>query len=105
MFKMVKGKNHGHCGNLQVFEAFLQKKYEQLDFYSESTEQMVSVIQSVESSQYAEQLENPIAEDELFAAIRKGATNKAPGVDELGIECYKINWEIIGPDLLELKFT
>jgi hypothetical protein len=56
----------------------------------------------VESPPYEEQLEKPITEDELFTAIRKGATNKAPGVDGLGIEFYKMNWEIIGPDLLEL---
>jgi mannosylglycoprotein endo-beta-mannosidase len=63
---------------------------------------MVRVIQSVESPPYAEELEKPITEYELLAAIRKGATNKAPGVDGLGIDFYKVNWEIIGPDLLEL---
>jgi hypothetical protein len=63
---------------------------------------MVRVIQPVERPPYKEQLEKPITEDELFAAIRKGSTNKAPGVDGLGIEFYKMNWEIIGSDLLEL---
>jgi hypothetical protein len=85
-----------------VFETFVQKKYEQIDFDSKSTQQMVRVIQSVESPPYAEQLEKPITEDELFAAIGKGATNKVRGVDGLGIEFYKMNWEIIGPVLLEL---
>jgi hypothetical protein len=45
---------------------------------------------------------NFITEDELFAAIRKGATNKSHGVNEIGTEFYKMNLEIIGPDLLEL---
>jgi hypothetical protein len=53
-------------------------------------------------SSYAELLERPINAEELCAAIRKGALNKAPGVDGLCLEFYTANWDIIGPDLLEL---
>jgi hypothetical protein len=73
-----------------VFETFLQKKYEHTEPDSESTQEIVRVIQS---------MEKPITEEELLAALR--TTNKAPGVDGLGIEFYKMNWETVGPDLLE----
>jgi hypothetical protein len=85
-----------------VFETFLQNKYEHIEFDSESKPDIVRAIQSVERPSYAEQLEKPITEEELLGAIRKGSTNKAPGVDGFGIEFYKMNWETIGPDLLEL---
>jgi hypothetical protein len=85
-----------------VFETFLQKKYEHIDSDTESIQQIVRVIQSVESPPYAEQLEKRITEDELIAVIRKRATNKALVVDGIEIEFYKMNWEIIGTDLLEL---
>jgi hypothetical protein len=49
-----------------------------------------------------EHLENPITERELYVAIRKGISNKAPGIDGLGIEFYKMNWNTIGSELLEL---
>jgi hypothetical protein len=47
-------------------------------------------------------LDQPITENELFTAVRKGALNKAPGIDGVGQAFYKIFWDTIKMDLLDL---
>jgi hypothetical protein len=69
----------------KVFETYLQKKYEQINSDSESAQQMLRVIQSVERPPYEEQLEKPITEDELFATIKKGRRTTHQGWIDLGL--------------------
>jgi hypothetical protein len=63
---------------------------------------MQSVIRPPEPSHYADHLERPITAEELLAALKKGAKNKASGIYGICLEFYTENWEPIWPDLLEL---
>jgi hypothetical protein len=47
-------------------------------------------------------LNQPITEDELLQALKKGGKNKAPGGDGMCLEFYTENWPVIKQDLLEL---
>ena len=51
---------------------------------------------------YAEQLQQPITNDELLAALRAGARRKSPGIDGLSLEFYTANWETVRSELLLL---
>jgi hypothetical protein len=86
----------------KIFEKHLKRKYEPIKTDDQHTEQMASIIKSRNTSNYAEHLEKPITLEELRMAINKGAPNKAPGADGLGIEFYKTNWGTIGTDMLEV---
>ena len=48
---------------------------------------------------WRDQLERPIFPEELHFAVRKGAKNKAPGSDGIGLEFYKTNWATIKDDI------
>jgi mannosylglycoprotein endo-beta-mannosidase len=63
---------------------------------------MINAVKSRNTNKYTEHLEKPITAEELLMAIRKGAPNKSPGVDGLGIEFYRTHWDTIGTDQLEL---
>ena len=47
-------------------------------------------------------LEEPITMDELLTAVRKGKTHKSPGQDGICHEFYKMTWEIIKHDMLDV---
>jgi Reverse transcriptase (RNA-dependent DNA polymerase). len=47
-------------------------------------------------------LDNPITEGELQAAVRKGASSKAPGRDGICPEFFEVNWNSITDDMLAL---
>jgi hypothetical protein len=47
-------------------------------------------------------LGSPITEEELKAAVRKGACNKAPGRDGIRLEFLKINWDSMKVNMLAL---
>jgi hypothetical protein len=51
---------------------------------------------------YAQQLQQPITNDELLAALRVGARRKSPGIDGMSLEFYTANWETIRSELLLL---
>jgi len=48
---------------------------------------------------WRDQLERPISREEVQFASRKGAKNKAPGIDGIGLEFYKTNWATIKYDI------
>ena len=45
-------------------------------------------------------LGTPITEEELKAAVGKGACNKAPGRDDICLGLFKVNWDNIKADML-----
>jgi len=49
---------------------------------------------------HAEQLQQPITNDELLAAWRAGARRKSPGIDGLSLEFYTATWETVRSELL-----
>ena len=46
--------------------------------------------------------DGPLTEDELLAAVRGMATQKAPGLDGLPLEFYLSFWSLLAPDLLSV---
>ena len=46
--------------------------------------------------------DGPLTEDELLAAVRGMARNKAPGLDGLPLEFYISFWSLLAPDLLSV---
>ena len=54
------------------------------------------------STRWRDFLDNPITEEELKAAVSKGACNKAPGRDGVYLEFFKVTWDSIKDDMLTL---
>jgi len=50
----------------------------------------------------AEQLQQPITNDELLAALLAGARRKSPAIDGLSFEFHNANWETVHSELLLL---
>ena len=46
--------------------------------------------------------DGPLTEDELLAAVRGMARNKAPGIDGLSLEFYLSFWSLLATDLLSV---
>jgi hypothetical protein len=44
--------------------------------------------------------ERPITEDELYVAVRAGKMNKAPGIDGIPTDFYRLAWSFMKDDLL-----
>ena len=44
----------------------------------------------------------PIVLEELKMAISQGKPNKAPGVDGIGLEFYRMGWDIVQTELLQI---
>jgi len=47
-------------------------------------------------------LEEPITTEELLTAVRKGKAHKSPDQDGLCNEFYKMTWEVIKKDMLDV---
>ena len=54
------------------------------------------------SQKNKENLEREINKNEIFKAIKKMPGNKSPGQDGIIIEFYRLFWDVIGDDLLEV---
>ena len=57
------------------------------------------------SKKSKENLEKEIKKEEIFKAIKKMPGNKSPGQDGLIIEFYRLFWDLIGDDLLEVYLS
>jgi len=57
------------------------------------------------SKDWKERLDMPLTTDELHHAVTKGGGNKAPGRDEIGGDFFKVTWEALKEDMLELFST
>ncbi len=42
------------------------------------------------------ELERPLSERELYAALQKMESGRAPGIDGLPVEFYKAFWAVVG---------
>ncbi|KAJ1169478.1 hypothetical protein NDU88_001371 [Pleurodeles waltl] len=78
------------------------------DFYSEKrsdgdqAEKFLSGIPRKVSAPAREVLNAPLSLEELHLVVKSFRTGKTPGSDSLPIEFYSSQWDLVGPDLLEL---
>ncbi|KAE8278213.1 Transposon TX1 uncharacterized 149 kDa protein ORF 2 [Larimichthys crocea] len=62
---------------------------------------VVSPIRKV-SAEANPQLDSPLTPQELYAALQSMQGRKAPGIDGLTVEFYKVFWDILAGDILDV---
>ena len=85
-----------------TFVTHLSRKYQLIAVDETVLAALRNFLHAVCQKAYAEQLEQPITNDELLAALRAGARRKSPGIDGLSLEFYTANWETVRSELLLL---
>jgi hypothetical protein len=81
---------------------FLQHKYDTIQVDYRSVTQLAQDVHRTLATEWRDYLDTPITAEELQAAVRNGACNKAPGRDGICPEFFKINCESIKDDMLTL---
>jgi hypothetical protein len=99
--------NHGtvHTAPLdvnQVFVQHLQDTYENINVHEESIRVLVEAVNHNAGIKYEDTLHDPITQEELRAAIRNGGKYKAPGSDGISAEFFRLHYDILQEDLLEV---
>jgi hypothetical protein len=72
----------------QIFVAHWKDKYSSIDVSDRCIAEMPNAIRSNTQPSYAANLEQPITEEELYAALKSGGPNKAPGSDGISRDFY-----------------
>ena len=99
----TRGNTHTALSEITVaFVTHLSSKYQPIAVDEKSIETMQNYLTPGCPATYAEQLEQPITEAELLAAVRAGARRISPEIDGMSLEFYSANWETIREDLLRL---
>jgi len=83
-----------------AFVTHLSRKYQPTAVDETALDTPGNFLHPVCQTAYTEQLEQPITNDELLAALRAGARRKSPGIDGLSLEFYMANWETVRSELL-----
>jgi hypothetical protein len=83
----------------QIFVAHLKDKYP-IDVSDSCVAEMLNAIRRNSSPSYAAYLEQPITAEKLYAALKSGRPNKAPGSDGISRELYIQMWDTIREDML-----
>jgi hypothetical protein len=78
---------------LRTFVVFLQRKYDTIQVDNRSVTQLAQAVHRTLATEWRDYLDTPITVEELQAAVRSGACNKAPGRDGICLEFFKVNWE------------
>ena len=84
----------------QIFVAHLKDRYSPIDVSGNRVAEMLKAIQPNTPPSYAAYLEQPITAEELYAALKPGGPNKAPGSDGISLEFYVRLWDTIRDDML-----
>ena len=84
------------------FAEYYSRHFEGLQADPDCVNRLVQQLQAEASGEDMSSLDLPITESEMIAALRKGAINKAPGVDGVGYVFYKLFWDTIKPEVMEL---
>jgi hypothetical protein len=86
-------------GIAETFLRFLQTKYENIATHQESTRTLASYINRSDSPAMKQEYETFFTHSEIHTSLNSGGKNRAPGRDGLGLEFYKVTWEVIKEDL------
>jgi len=98
---------HGttHATSMAIIKAFtiqFRAKFQPIRINEENVKQLLDWVPQTESYEMNTALEDPISMNELWHAISKGKSHKAPGQDGIGLEFYKAAWETMKIELLQL---
>jgi hypothetical protein len=85
-----------------AFSSYLRLKYSPLPVDEESIRNMEEAGLTRLSEDWRDSLDRPLTSEELKAAINKGAGNKAPGRDGIGLGLFKATWDALKDDWLNL---
>jgi len=96
-----------HTASMAIIKAFTMQfrvKFQPIRINEESMKQVLDCVPQTESYGMNTALEAPVYMNELWNAISKGKTHKAPGHDGIGLEFYKAVWETIKLELLQIMY-
>jgi hypothetical protein len=89
-------------GIVHIFVEFLQRKYDLIQMDGTFFSRMEKAGDRILPLGLRDFLDTPITEEELKAAVSKGACTQAPGRDDIYLEFLKVNWGSMKDDLLTL---
>lgn len=85
-----------------VFVQHYAQTFKPIAVDSHAFDALLQYMPPVDPQKYKEQLERPIAPDEVYRAIRTGAKRRAPGIDGMCLEFYAEHWTLIHTELTQV---
>ena len=105
-FSKLKIGENTHTTNPKIIQTKLKQFYKDLyakpSLCEETQTKLLSNLSKTIPDTNKNDLDKPIASDELIHAIRLMAENKSPGIDGLPKEFYETFWETIKDDITKL---
>jgi len=90
-------------GILRTFIDYLKHKYGPIQIEENCVDQMLNAGFRTVAEPWRDLLDRPITLEELKTVVHRGAGNKAPGNDGIGLAFFfKVNWDIIKNNMLAL---
>jgi len=87
---------------MKAFTNHFQRASQPIEVQAESMKESVHRITQSINREWNDALMAPIVLEELKTAISQGKPNKAPGVDGIGLEFYRLGWDIVETELLQI---
>jgi hypothetical protein len=88
---------------MDTFNAYMEQKYGPIQV-DDCVRRMAQAEHRHLTEDWKERLDKPLTTDELHHAVTKGG-NKAPGRGGIGADFFKVTWEALKDDMLELFST
>jgi hypothetical protein len=89
-------------GILSAFKNYMQQKFDTIPTNEENIRQMTRRIKKRIPIEAVKEIDDPITMEELHEAVKKGKPNKATGEDGISQEFFKMMWDTIKNELLEV---
>ena len=87
---------------MKAFTYHFQRAFQPIEVQAESIKKSLHRLTHSITPELNDALLAPILLEELKTAIAQGRPNKAPGVDGIGLEFYRMGWDIIQTELLQI---
>jgi len=87
---------------MKAFTNHFQRALQPIDVQAESMKESLHLITQIINPELNDALMAPIVLEELKTAISQGKPNKAPGVDGIGLEFYRMGLDTVQTELLQI---
>jgi len=87
---------------LQAFATHFQQTLQPIESKEQSVNHPTESGLRTIISGMREALTQPISIEELWKAVSQGKHHKAPGIDGISLEFYKVQWDVIKTELLQI---